>query len=287
MARVRCGPAWRKRQHLQRRAHLGDLADLAQIEGRDAHAAARLADGEPLRLQPLKGLAHRDMAGAELDRDMILPQPRARLDLPGDDPLGEDTADADGKGLGFLFGHELSIITLGGHVEPMRPVVLLPYTASGASLPSSQEDTAMSQLPDHDPVAGDTRSCEALEQVIVPRAHDLGGFSVRRALPSIGRKMVGPFIFFDQMGPAEFLLGEGIDVRPHPHIGLSTVTYLFDGEIMHRDSLGTALPIRPGAVNLMTAGTRHRPFRAYRAGRADEGAQALRHPDLARLAEDA
>jgi redox-sensitive bicupin YhaK (pirin superfamily) len=112
----------------------------------------------------------------------------------------------------------------------------------------------MSHFPDHDPTIGDRLSCEAIEQVIVPRARDIGGFSVRRALPSIGRKMVGPFIFFDQMGPAEFLLGQGIDVRPHPHIGLSTVTYLFDGEIMHRDSLGTALPIRPGAVNLMTAG---------------------------------
>jgi redox-sensitive bicupin YhaK (pirin superfamily) len=112
----------------------------------------------------------------------------------------------------------------------------------------------MSHFPDHDPTIGDKLSCEAIEQVIVPRARDLGGFSVRRALPSVGRKMVGPFIFFDQMGPAEFLLGQGIDVRPHPHIGLSTVTYLFDGEIMHRDSLGTALPIRPGAVNLMTAG---------------------------------
>jgi redox-sensitive bicupin YhaK (pirin superfamily) len=112
----------------------------------------------------------------------------------------------------------------------------------------------MSQLPADDPILGDARSCQAIEQVIVPRARDLGGFSVRRALPSVGRKMVGPFIFFDQMGPAEFLLGEGIDVRPHPHIGLSTVTYLFDGEIMHRDSLGTLQAIRPGAVNLMTAG---------------------------------
>jgi hypothetical protein len=112
----------------------------------------------------------------------------------------------------------------------------------------------MSELPAEDPVPGDARSCQAIEQVIVPRARDLGGFSVRRALPSIGRKMVGPFIFFDQMGPAEFHVGEGLDVRPHPHIGLSTVTYLFDGEIMHRDSLGTALAIRPGAVNLMTAG---------------------------------
>jgi hypothetical protein len=108
---------------------------------------------------------------------------------------------------------------------------------------------------DHaDPTPGDAASVAAIEQVIVPPAKDLGGFSVRRALPSIGRKMIGPFIFFDQMGPAEFELGQGIDVRPHPHIGLSTVTYLFDGEIYHRDSLGSALPIRPGEVNLMTAG---------------------------------
>jgi hypothetical protein len=93
-----------------------------------------------------------------------------------------------------------------------------------------------------------------VETVIVPRARDLGGFEVRRALPSSRKQMIGPFIFFDQMGPSEFLLGEGIDVRPHPHIGLATVTYLFRGEIMHRDSLGTALAIRPGAVNWMTAG---------------------------------
>lgn len=112
----------------------------------------------------------------------------------------------------------------------------------------------MSQLPADDPILGDARSCEAIAKVIVPRTHDLGGFQVRRALPAIGQRMVGPFIFFDQMGPAEFHLGEGLDVRPHPHIGLSTVTYLFDGEIMHRDSLGTALAIKPGAVNLMTAG---------------------------------
>ena len=112
----------------------------------------------------------------------------------------------------------------------------------------------MSQLPADDPILGDARSCEAIEKVIVPRSHDLGGFQVRRALPAIGQRMVGPFIFFDQMGPTEFHLGEGLDVRPHPHIGLSTVTYLFDGEIMHRDSLGTALAIKPGAVNLMTAG---------------------------------
>jgi redox-sensitive bicupin YhaK (pirin superfamily) len=77
---------------------------------------------------------------------------------------------------------------------------------------------------------------------------------VRRALPARERQMVGPFIFFDQMGPGEFLVGRGLDVRPHPHIGLSTVTYLFEGEILHRDSLGSAQPIRPGDVNWMTAG---------------------------------
>jgi redox-sensitive bicupin YhaK (pirin superfamily) len=113
----------------------------------------------------------------------------------------------------------------------------------------------MSQLPDHDPIPGDARSCDAIEHVIVPRARDIGGFEVRRALPSAAKQMVGPFIFFDQMGPAEFLLGTGMDVRPHPHIGLATVTYLFQGEIWHRDSLGTSLPIKPGALNLMTAGS--------------------------------
>ncbi len=90
--------------------------------------------------------------------------------------------------------------------------------------------------------------------VVVPRTHDVGGFEVRRALPSRRRRMVGPFVFFDQMGPGEFRLGRGLDVRPHPHIGLATVTYLFRGEILHRDSLGTATAIRPGAVNWMTAG---------------------------------
>ena len=91
--------------------------------------------------------------------------------------------------------------------------------------------------------------------VILPRAHDVGGFEVRRALPATERQMVGPFIFFDQMGPGEFLTGQGLDVRPHPHIGLSTVTYLFDGAIQHRDTLGSDQPIRPGDVNWMTAGS--------------------------------
>jgi redox-sensitive bicupin YhaK (pirin superfamily) len=90
--------------------------------------------------------------------------------------------------------------------------------------------------------------------VILPRAHDVGGFEVRRALPAQQRQMVGPFIFFDQMGPGEFLAGSGLDVRPHPHIGLSTVTYLFEGSIQHRDSLGSDQPILPGDVNWMTSG---------------------------------
>ncbi|MCZ8375914.1 MAG: pirin family protein [Beijerinckiaceae bacterium] len=112
----------------------------------------------------------------------------------------------------------------------------------------------MSHLPSDDPEPGDALACAAIEQVIVPRVSDLGGFQVRRALPSIGKKMIGPFVFFDQMGPSEFLLGQGLDVRPHPHIGLSTVTYLFDGSIRHRDSLGVVKDITPGALNLMTAG---------------------------------
>jgi redox-sensitive bicupin YhaK (pirin superfamily) len=113
----------------------------------------------------------------------------------------------------------------------------------------------MSWMPSSDPVLGDTQSCDALELVVVPRVRDLGGFAVRRALPQFKRQMVGPFIFFDQMGPVQFLAGQGMDVRPHPHIGLATVTYLFDGRIMHRDSEGNALEITPGAMNLMTAGS--------------------------------
>ena len=112
----------------------------------------------------------------------------------------------------------------------------------------------MSFFPAKDPAAGDAPACDAIDVVIVPRTADLGGFTVRRGLPHARRRMVGPFIFFDHMGPAEFQSGQGIDVRPHPHIGLATVTYLFDGEIMHRDSLGTEVPIRPGELNWMTAG---------------------------------
>jgi redox-sensitive bicupin YhaK (pirin superfamily) len=93
-----------------------------------------------------------------------------------------------------------------------------------------------------------------IEMVIEAKKKDLGGFEVGRILPFARKRMVGPFIFLDHMGPADFAPGEGINVRPHPHIGLSTVTYLFDGEIMHRDSLGYGQPIRPGEVNWMTAG---------------------------------
>ncbi|MCA1297500.1 pirin family protein [Stappia indica] len=112
----------------------------------------------------------------------------------------------------------------------------------------------MTWMPDLDPQPGDAGACDLIDTIIVPRARDLGGFEVRRALPSPKRQMIGPFIFFDQMGPAEFLETGGIDVRPHPHIGLATVTYLFDGEIHHRDSLGSDLPIRPGDLNWMSAG---------------------------------
>src|SRR5512145_1783039 len=112
----------------------------------------------------------------------------------------------------------------------------------------------MSFFPGKDPLPGDTFACNAIEHLIIPRSTDLGGFSVRRALPTAKRRLVGPFIFFDRMGPAILKAGEALDVRPHPHIGLSTVTYLFDGRIRHRDSLGTEMVIAPGDVNLMTAG---------------------------------
>ena len=112
----------------------------------------------------------------------------------------------------------------------------------------------MSWNPSLEPQCPDAGNLDAIETVIIPRARDLGGFEVRRALPAPRRQMVGPFIFFDQAGPAEFLTGQGIDVRPHPHIGLGTVTYLYDGEFEHRDSLGTHQMIYPGEVNWMVAG---------------------------------
>lgn len=99
-----------------------------------------------------------------------------------------------------------------------------------------------------------SQGCGAIELIIQPRNKDLGGFSVRRALPNAQRRMVGPWLFFDHMGPAEFPAGKGINVRPHPHVNLATVTYLFEGEILHRDSLGSLQTIRPGDINLMVAG---------------------------------
>ena len=100
-----------------------------------------------------------------------------------------------------------------------------------------------------------TPDCGAIELIIQARDKDLGGFSVRRSLPTAQRRMVGPWIFFDHMGPAEFAAGRGINVRPHPHVNIATVTYLLEGEILHRDSLGSLQAIRPGDINLMVAGS--------------------------------
>lgn len=94
-----------------------------------------------------------------------------------------------------------------------------------------------------------------IQNILEGQVKDLGGFSVRRILPNAKQRMVGPWIFFDHMGPAEFKSGEGINVRPHPHINLATVTYLFEGEILHHDSLGNHQLIRPGEINLMVAGS--------------------------------
>ncbi|MBY5795422.1 pirin family protein [Rhizobium leguminosarum bv. viciae] len=112
----------------------------------------------------------------------------------------------------------------------------------------------MSWNPAIEPGCPDEVGIDAIETLIIPRARDLGGFEVRRALPAPKRQMVGPFIFFDQTGPAELLTGQGIDVRPHPHIGLGTVTYLYRGDFHHRDSTGADQIIRPGALNWMVAG---------------------------------
>lgn len=111
-------------------------------------------------------------------------------------------------------------------------------------------DRSASEMPERRDAAGQP----AIEAIIVPRSRDLGGFEVQRLLPSSRRRMVGPFIFFDRIGPVTFAAGRGLDVAPHPHIGLATVTYLLEGEIVHRDSLGTRRTITAGAVNWMTAG---------------------------------
>jgi redox-sensitive bicupin YhaK (pirin superfamily) len=112
----------------------------------------------------------------------------------------------------------------------------------------------MSWNPAIEPGWPDDVGIDVIETLIIPRSRDLGGFEVRRALPAPKRQMVGPFIFFDQAGPAELLTGQGIDVRPHPHIGLGTVTYLYRGDFHHRDSTGADQIISPGALNWMVAG---------------------------------
>lgn len=113
----------------------------------------------------------------------------------------------------------------------------------------------MSWHPAEQALCESASSCDPIDMVITPRAHDLGGFTVRRVLPASERRLVGPFIFFDQMGPALLPPERPVAVRPHPHIGLSTLTWLYEGAIMHRDSLGYVQEIRPGEVNWMTAGS--------------------------------
>jgi len=113
----------------------------------------------------------------------------------------------------------------------------------------------MSWQPAEEALCKEAGSCDPVDLIIQPKLHDLGGFTVGRVLPAARRRMVGPFIFFDQMGPAVLPADKPVNVRPHPHIGLSTLTWLFDGSIMHRDSLGYAQEIKPGEVNWMTAGS--------------------------------
>lgn len=112
----------------------------------------------------------------------------------------------------------------------------------------------MSYFKSQDPVCQQDNCPKQISMEIIPRTVDLGGFEVSRILPSTAKRTVGPFVFWDQAGPGEFLTGKGLDVRPHPHICLSTMTYLFQGRLEHRDTLGSHQIIEPGAVNLMTAG---------------------------------
>ena len=155
---------------------------------------------------------------------------------------------------------------VGGHVNSVnafaRPVktswqLQLPREPFASMVPETTPSARiriMSGTLPANPPAQEHVTTPSIELVIAARARDLGGFEVRRALPSSERRLVGPFIFFDEMGPAALALGAGLDVRPHPHIALATVTYLFEGEIVHRDSLGSIQPIRPGDVNWMVAG---------------------------------
>jgi len=113
----------------------------------------------------------------------------------------------------------------------------------------------VSWQPAENAICGEATGCEPVELTIKPREHDLGGFPVRRVLPVREKRMLGPFIFFDHVGPVTLPAEQSVNVRPHPHIGLSTLTWLYDGRVMHRDSLGYAQEIIPGEVNWMTAGS--------------------------------
>ena len=144
----------------------------------------------------------------------------------------------------------------------------------------------MRTLPIPDPAFGDTRAADLIETIIVPRTRDLGGFSVGRVLPSAHRQMVGPFILLDQAGPADILLTEDFDVRPHPHIGLATVTYIHTGEIVHRDSIGSLQTITPGDVNWMTAGRGIAHSERAPAGTLQHRPPDRRVPDLGGAAEN-
>ena len=143
----------------------------------------------------------------------------------------------------------------------------------------------MSWLPSNDPILGDPKTCDALELVIVPRTRDLGdGSRCGACCRTAQRQMVGPFIFFDHLGPVAVRAGQGLDVRPHPHIGLATVTYLFEGEILHRDSLGTRPADPAGRRELDDRRARHRPFGAHPPEPRARRHAAARHPDLGRAA---
>ena len=145
----------------------------------------------------------------------------------------------------------------------------------------------MSWNPSLEPGCPDAVGADAIETLIVPRARDIGGFEVRRALPAPKRQMVGPFIFFDQAGPAEFLRGQGVDVRPHPHIGLATVTYLYQRRVP-APRQPRLEPDHPSwRAELDGRRTRRHPFRAHERRDATGPAQPVRHPDLGRPARGA
>lgn len=139
----------------------------------------------------------------------------------------------------------------------------------------------MSWNPAIEPGCPDEVGIDAIETLIIPRSRDLGDFEVCRALPAPKRQMVGPFIFFDQAGPAEFLPWQGVDVRPRPHTGLGTVTYLFRGDFHHRDSTGADQIIRPGGIELNGRRARCNPFGAHVRSSPKRSEQPVRDSDLA------